>query len=172
MIFQGDNYTDKFFGVAFLPLFSLVFFWSSFLPETTIMGRIIAVMIGLFILIFSILYFTYGRYKVQCEENQILQIHTSSRISIKYYAYENLELLKIVSLNGGPYGVYFYFNNQQNRTTKLLVEFDSLNKIIPLIIHSKKLNTTTKIEVKSYDGKMRKFIIRELQKESYNFLIY
>lgn len=172
MIFQGDNYTDKLFGIAFLPLFSVIFFWSAFSSETSTFGRIIAVIIGLFILIFSILYFVFGRYKVQCEESQIVQIHTLSSIPIKYYSYEDLELLKVVPLNGGPYGVYFFFNNQQNSKTKLFVDFDNLNKIIPIIIHCKKINANIKIEVKSYDGKMRKFIIRELKKESCNFLIY
>lgn len=172
MIFQGDNYTDKLFGVAFLPFFSAIFFWFAFSPETTTIGKVISVLIGLFILVFSILYFVYGRYKVQYEENQIVQIHTSSGIPIKYYSFEDLELLKIVPLNGGPYGVYFFINNKQNRKTKLFVDFDNLNKIIPLIIHCKKLNTNTKIEVKSYDGNMRKFIIRELRKESCDFLIF
>lgn len=172
MIFQRDNYTDKLFGVAFLPLFSLVFFWSAFLPETTITGKIVSVLIGLFILIFSILYFAYGRYKVQCEENQILQIHTSSRILIKHYAYEDLEILKFVNPLKGSKRVFFHFKNQQKSKTKFDVDFENLNEIIPLIIHCKKTNANIKIEVKSYDGKMRNFIIRELEKESYHFLIY
>lgn len=172
MIFQGDNYTDKLFGVALLPFFSLVFFWSAFLPETTITGKIVAVIIGLFILVFSILYFTYGRYKVQCKENQIVKIHTSSRIPIKYYSYQDLNLLKFVNPLKGSKRVFFHFKNKNNKETKFDIDFDDLNEIIPLVIYCKKMNTTTKIEVKSYDDKMRKFIIRELEKESYYFLIY
>jgi hypothetical protein len=172
MIFQGDNYNDKLFGVAFLPFFSIVFFWSAFSPDITITGRIVAVIIGLFILIFSILYFTYGRYKVRCEENQIVKIHTSSRIPIKYYSYQDLNLLKFVNPLKGSKRVFFYFLDKHKKETKFDIDFDNLNEIIPLIIHCKKMNTNTKIEVKSYDDKMRKFIIRELKKETCEFIIY
>ncbi len=170
MIYKGDNHNEQFFEVAMLPLISIPLFWAVFSAESTLLGKIVAGLLGLILLILPVRSFIYNRYEVLFEEDRIRIRYTSGSVKEKRFSYAELESIKFTSTPRGWNHVTFRFAKRKGMKRKYIVELEKKESVIPLILHCKTQNIKTKYEALPVHGDLFNYIKRELYKSKRNAL--
>jgi hypothetical protein len=159
MIFKGDNFNDRFKGVAFLPWIALSFLIAAILGETNIYGKVFCLLISFILFYFPIKSFLFNRYSILFLEDEILIKNNHSRIEDVVYSYYDLVLISIRQSK-----VVFKFKNKK----KYFIDLDVDNRkfLIPLVLHVSSKNKNIKIESIPINGYYHKLLKKELYMSS------